>query len=221
MSPRPLLMRMAQLPLARLAGHGRCRWQARHPMLLRRPMLPLAASGTTTAATAHRTLVLLEKGAKHGRVSLRRLALVPMLRSGHTMWPPVLHGGNRRSSTCHLAPCLLILAGQLCKVFQKTDALLLGAGELGRQAMTCGTTSTVVYFHASDVFTACAGDSRAVKGMRRNGTIVAEDLSKDHKPVGARSPGADPPTPFPRPHARARRPRCEHPVTAVRECGLS
>ena len=64
----------------------------------------------------------------------------------------------------------------------KTDELLLSSPELGRLAMTCGTTSTVVYFHGTDCYTACSGDSRAVKGVRRNGSIHAVDLSIDHKP---------------------------------------
>jgi len=70
----------------------------------------------------------------------------------------------------------------LSRVVIKTDELLLGSPDLGRLAMTCGTTSTVCYFQGTDIWTACSGDSRAVKGMRRNGEIAAEDLSIDHKP---------------------------------------
>ena len=70
----------------------------------------------------------------------------------------------------------------LAKAFVQTDTLLLSDAELGRTAMTCGTTATALYFHADDVYIACAGDSRAVKGMRRGGVCVAEDLSMDHKP---------------------------------------
>ena len=44
----------------------------------------------------------------------------------------------------------------------KCDQMLLG-GDLGRVAMTCGTTSTVIYMHGADCHTACCGDSRAVK----------------------------------------------------------
>ena len=51
----------------------------------------------------------------------------------------------------------------LSKVVIQTDELLLGSPELGRLAMTCGTTSTVCYFHGTDIWTACSGDSRAVK----------------------------------------------------------
>ena len=51
----------------------------------------------------------------------------------------------------------------LSRAVIKTDELLLGSPELGRLAMTCGTTSTVVYFHGTEVWTACSGDSRAVK----------------------------------------------------------
>ena len=64
----------------------------------------------------------------------------------------------------------------------KADQLLLNSPELGRLAMTCGTTSTVCYFQGKECWTACSGDSRAVKGQRRNGDITAEDLSVDHKP---------------------------------------
>jgi protein phosphatase 2C family protein 2/3 len=70
----------------------------------------------------------------------------------------------------------------ISKAVIKTDEMLLGSPELGRLAMTCGTTSTVVYFNGSDCYTACSGDSRAVKGLRRNGQVAAEDLSNDHKP---------------------------------------
>ena len=70
----------------------------------------------------------------------------------------------------------------LSKAVIQCDQMLLSAPELGRLAMTCGTTSTVMYFHGSDCFTACSGDSRAVKGIRRSGMILAEDLSMDHKP---------------------------------------
>ena len=48
--------------------------------------------------------------------------------------------------------------------------------------MTCGTTSTVMYMRGNDCWTACAGDSRAVKGARQSGVLVAQDLSIDHKP---------------------------------------
>jgi len=104
------------------------------------------------------------------------------------------HGskGERASEFCmKTVPELLELEGPklradppaaLTKCVCKTDELLLGDHELGRLAMTCGTTSTVVYFHGTDCYTACSGDSRAVKGIRRGGTVVAEDLSVDHKP---------------------------------------
>lgn len=70
----------------------------------------------------------------------------------------------------------------LSRAVIKTDEMLLGSPDLGRVAMTCGTTSTVCYFLGSDVWVACSGDSRAVKGMRRNGEVACEDLSIDHKP---------------------------------------
>ena len=63
----------------------------------------------------------------------------------------------------------------------RTDELLF-AGELGKVAMTCGTTSTVCYMHGPDIWTACSGDSRAVKGARKDGCVVAHDLCHDHKP---------------------------------------
>jgi len=70
----------------------------------------------------------------------------------------------------------------LSRVVIQTDKDLLAMPELGRLAMTCGTTSTVCYFHGNECYTACSGDSRAVKGYRKGGAILAEDLSNDHKP---------------------------------------
>lgn len=72
--------------------------------------------------------------------------------------------------------------GCLSRNVIKTDEMLLGHAELGRFAMTCGTTSTVVYFNGPDCYVACSGDSRCVRGVRRGGKLVAEDLSDDHKP---------------------------------------
>ena len=69
----------------------------------------------------------------------------------------------------------------LSKSVIKCDELLLG-GELGALAMNCGTTSTVVYMRDKDVWVACSGDSRAVKGSKVGGEVVAMDLSNDHKP---------------------------------------
>ena len=63
----------------------------------------------------------------------------------------------------------------------KTDKMLF-ASPLGPTARNCGSTSTVVYLRADQCWCACSGDSRAVKGMNRNGTVVAADLSNDHKP---------------------------------------
>lgn len=54
-----------------------------------------------------------------------------------------------------------------------TDESLF-ASELGRTAMTCGTTSTVLYLNGADCWTACAGDSRAVLGRRVGGQIIAQ-----------------------------------------------
>ena len=55
----------------------------------------------------------------------------------------------------------------------KTDESLF-ASELGKTAMTCGTTSTVLYLNGADCWTACAGDSRAVLGRRVGGQIIAQ-----------------------------------------------
>lgn len=63
----------------------------------------------------------------------------------------------------------------------KMDEDLLG-GEMGRMAMTCGTTSTVFYMRGSTCWVGCSGDSRAVKGYTKGGMIKALDLSNDHKP---------------------------------------
>jgi serine/threonine protein phosphatase PrpC len=54
----------------------------------------------------------------------------------------------------------------------KADESLF-ASELGKTAMTCGTTSTVLYLNGADCWTACAGDSRAVLGRRVGGQIIA------------------------------------------------
>ena len=69
----------------------------------------------------------------------------------------------------------------LTKNVIETDKKLLG-GSLGRIAMNCGTTSTVCYMRGNELWVACSGDSRAVKGARVGGKIVATDLSTDHKP---------------------------------------
>jgi len=69
----------------------------------------------------------------------------------------------------------------LSKNIIQTDKLLLG-GEMGKIAMGCGTTSTVCYMRGSDLWVACSGDSRAVKGANVEGKVVATDLSNDHKP---------------------------------------
>lgn len=63
----------------------------------------------------------------------------------------------------------------------KTDKMLF-ASPLGPTARNCGSTSTVVYLRADQCWCACSGDSRAVKGMNRGGSVVAADLSNDHKP---------------------------------------
>lgn len=55
-------------------------------------------------------------------------------------------------------------------------------GTLGPQAHTCGTTSIIVYLNGQDCWTACSGDSRAVKGVWVGGKYEAVDLSEDCKP---------------------------------------
>jgi len=61
------------------------------------------------------------------------------------------------------------------------DEMLLN-GEMGRMAMTCGTTSTIVYMRADECWVACSGDSRCVIGGFERGKVVCKDLSNDHKP---------------------------------------
>jgi len=62
------------------------------------------------------------------------------------------------------------------------DKALLSHPQLGDQAAGAGTTSNVLYFRNNTLRTACSGDSRAVLGKRKDGKIVAYDLSHDHKP---------------------------------------
>ena len=71
--------------------------------------------------------------------------------------------------------------GCLSRNVIKTDEMLLGDAELGRFAMTCGTTSTVVYFNGPDCYVACSG-RLARRAACAAGEVVAEDLSDDHKP---------------------------------------
>jgi len=59
---------------------------------------------------------------------------------------------------------------------------MLGAGELEHVAKGAGTTATAVYMRGDTCWVACSGDSRAVLGSRKGGSIVGTDLSKDHKP---------------------------------------
>lgn len=55
-------------------------------------------------------------------------------------------------------------------------------GELSSLSHSCGTTAIIVYLKGPCLWTACAGDSRAVKGSRVNGKIQCEELSEDCKP---------------------------------------
>uniref|UniRef100_A0A7S2J0T3 PPM-type phosphatase domain-containing protein n=1 Tax=Haptolina brevifila TaxID=156173 RepID=A0A7S2J0T3_9EUKA len=45
-----------------------------------------------------------------------------------------------------------------------------------------GTTCTAVYLRGSNCWVAWSGDSRCVLGRREAGSIVAKDLTRDHKP---------------------------------------
>jgi protein phosphatase 2C family protein 2/3 len=72
-------------------------------------------------------------------------------------------------------------AGCLSKNIIKLDEMLLG-GELGAMAMSCGTTSNVLYMRGEDLWVACSGDSRAIMASRKKGKLIATDLSEDHKP---------------------------------------
>ena len=63
----------------------------------------------------------------------------------------------------------------------KTDEMLF-AGELGKVAMTCGTTSTVVYMQGADCWTACSGDSRAVKASGAR-ALTPLAIARDRKSV--------------------------------------
>jgi len=69
----------------------------------------------------------------------------------------------------------------LTKNVCELDKIIFG-GELRRVGMGGGTTSNVLYFKGDDVWVACSGDSRAIKGERKGGQIYAVDLSNDHKP---------------------------------------
>jgi len=101
---------------------------------------------------------------------------------------PEMLEANHEALKADPAACLHT---QICKM----DRDLLG-GPLGQTAMTCGTTSNVVYMRGNDVWVACSGDSRCVLGAMKGGAFVGSDMS------GA-SPAADlhprPPLPPPRP----------------------
>lgn len=45
-----------------------------------------------------------------------------------------------------------------------------------------GSTCITCFLHGKTLYTANIGDSRAVLGRRKNGAVVAVDLSEDHKP---------------------------------------
>ena len=101
---------------------------------------------------------------------------------------PEMLEANHEALKADPAACLHT---QICKM----DRDLLG-GPLGQTAMTCGTTSNVVYMRGNDVWVACSGDSRCVLGAMKGGAFVGSDMSGE-------SPAADlhprPPLPPPRP----------------------
>ena len=59
---------------------------------------------------------------------------------------------------------------------------LLFSSTLGQAAMSMGTTSNVLYMKGEELWCACSGDSRAILASRKDGRIVATNLSEDHKP---------------------------------------
>eukprot|EP00308_Calcidiscus_leptoporus_P008733 CAMPEP_0119376484 /NCGR_PEP_ID=MMETSP1334-20130426/40102_1 /TAXON_ID=127549 /ORGANISM="Calcidiscus leptoporus, Strain RCC1130" /LENGTH=471 /DNA_ID=CAMNT_0007395051 /DNA_START=85 /DNA_END=1500 /DNA_ORIENTATION=- len=69
----------------------------------------------------------------------------------------------------------------LSSVVIEADSEILN-GELSSLSHSCGTTAIIVYLKGSSLWTACAGDSRAVKGTRVNGRIESHELSEDCKP---------------------------------------
>ena len=70
----------------------------------------------------------------------------------------------------------------LTKHIVELDKKLLSDPTLGTLAMSCGTTSNVIYMKGTECWVACSGDSRAIKASRVGGKVVATDLSQDHKP---------------------------------------
>jgi len=63
----------------------------------------------------------------------------------------------------------------------KMDEMFL-TGEHKNIAMSCGTTSNVLFMSGAEMWVACSGDSRAIKASRVGGKLIAQDLSNDHKP---------------------------------------
>jgi len=57
----------------------------------------------------------------------------------------------------------------------------LQKSDVARTAQKAGTTSTVCYLKGAHCWVACSGDSRAVLGQRKGGSLSAKDLSIDHK----------------------------------------
>jgi len=77
--------------------------------------------------------------------------------------------------------------GTLSRAICKMDYDMLTHPLLGNFAKGAGSTSNVLYFHGTTLWTACSGDSRAVLGRwagggKAKGSIKSIDLSIDHKP---------------------------------------
>mmetsp|Transcript_5828 Transcript_5828/g.19580 ORF Transcript_5828/g.19580 Transcript_5828/m.19580 type:complete len:482 (-) Transcript_5828:163-1608(-) len=72
-------------------------------------------------------------------------------------------------------------------VFVEVDrALCDEAARTGiMEPLYSGTTAVVVYVREQHLYIANAGDSRAVLAVRRQGRLVAQDLSRDHNPDAA------------------------------------
>eukprot|EP00638_Chattonella_subsalsa_P001853 CAMPEP_0117751248 /NCGR_PEP_ID=MMETSP0947-20121206/10857_1 /TAXON_ID=44440 /ORGANISM="Chattonella subsalsa, Strain CCMP2191" /LENGTH=490 /DNA_ID=CAMNT_0005569583 /DNA_START=415 /DNA_END=1887 /DNA_ORIENTATION=- len=67
----------------------------------------------------------------------------------------------------------------LKETFVKVNRLI---GEKNIECMYSGTTAVAVYMHSGTMWTANAGDSRAVMAKNQGGKLVAENLSIDHNP---------------------------------------
>ena len=69
----------------------------------------------------------------------------------------------------------------LVRCFLKLDELLRTDSPHKRFMDISGTTGNVLYMRGTDIWVASVGDSRAIKASRDANTLVATDLSVDHK----------------------------------------